>query len=106
MTKQCKVCGKEFQAERATQKYCSAECYGISAYKQREKYQKSRKGKNQRLCHICGQPLPPLYQRICTDCLLKDFKYNKFSSFTYSRLKGRGFTTKKEIQAEIEERGI
>lgn len=102
----CKICGKEFEAKAKTQKYCTAECYGISAYKHRKKYQAEKKAKNQRVCHICKQPLPPFIQKICTDCLLKDFKCNGFSQFTSNRLRGRGYMTKKEIQAEIEKRGI
>lgn len=106
MIKKCKICGKEFETKSKAQKYCTAECYGISAYNLRKKYQAEKKAKNQKVCHICKQPLPPFVQKFCTDCLLKDFKYNGFSQFTSNRLRSRGYMTKEEMQAEIEKRGI
>lgn len=106
MIKKCGICGKEFEAKAKTQKYCTAECYGVFAYNNIKKCNANKKNKNQRVCHICKQPLPPSVQKFCTDCLLKDFKYNGFSQFTSIRLRGRGYKTKEEIQAEIEKRGI
>ena len=73
MVVNCVVCGKEFEAQKSTKKYCSNECLNAS---RRKKY--AEKGRNrgisEKVCPICGKVFTPksaaASQRTCCyDCM-------------------------------------
>ena len=73
MTVKCIICGKEFEAQKSTKKYCSNECLNAS---RRKKYaEKGRiRGISEKVCPICGKTFTPksaaASQRTCCyDCM-------------------------------------
>lgn len=70
----CTVCGKEFEAQKSTKKYCSNACVNAA---RRKKYAEAKaveldphnKGLKEKICPICGQKFTPknasANQRIC-----------------------------------------
>lgn len=73
MIVKCIICGKEFEAQKSTKKYCSNECLNAS---RRKKYaEKGRiRGISEKVCPICGKTFTPksaaASQRICCyDCM-------------------------------------
>ena len=59
MLVKCIVCGKEFEAQKSTKKYCSSSCMNAA---RRKRYTESKqidlKNKEKR-CLICGKPFTP-----------------------------------------------
>ena len=75
----CTVCGKEFEAQKSTKKYCSNECMNAA---RRKKYAEAKaagldphnKGLQEKECPICGKKFIPksaaANQRMCCyDCM-------------------------------------
>ena len=75
----CTVCGKEFEAQKSTKKYCSNECMNAA---RRKKYAEAKaagldphnKGLQEKECPICGKKFIPksaaANQRMCCyDCI-------------------------------------
>ena len=56
MIQKCTICGKEFNAQRSTAKYCSDEC---RAAIKRIKYANREKGIKEKICPICGTHFTP-----------------------------------------------
>lgn len=74
----CVVCGKEFEAQKTTKKYCSNECLNAARrrkWAERERIPKdvSYKG-NTKVCLICGKEFTPKtamanQRQCCYDCM-------------------------------------
>ena len=75
----CTVCGKEFEAQKSTKKYCSNECRNAA---RREKYAEAKamgldphnKGLKEKECPICGKKFTPKSasasnRTCCYDCM-------------------------------------
>ena len=62
----CTICGKEFEAQKSTAKYCSNECRNAA---RRQKYNNPEKVNKEKICPICGNTFSPktgaANQRIC-----------------------------------------
>ena len=77
MIVKCIVCGKEFEAQRATKKYCSNDCMNAMRrvkWATRDKIEKQEQLMPEKECPICGQKFRPknaaANQRICCyDCM-------------------------------------
>ena len=77
MIVKCVVCGKEFEAQRATKKYCSNDCMNAMRrvkWATRDKIEKQEQLMPEKECPICGQKFRPknaaANQRICCyDCM-------------------------------------
>lgn len=77
----CIVCGKEFEAQRSTRKYCSQECINaLRRMKYKEQKQQPSQIKNQpylmpiKHCLICGKEFRPKTpaanaRQCCYDCM-------------------------------------
>ena len=57
MIKQCIICGKDFECQKSTAKYCSKECENASR-RQRRQIRQSM-GEINKYCLICGKPFQP-----------------------------------------------
>lgn len=77
MTVQCVVCGKVFEAQRSTKKYCSNDCCNAmrrQKWANRDKQEKENKLMPEKKCPICEKIFRPknksANQRICCyDCM-------------------------------------
>lgn len=96
MDKICNICGKPYQSDSVSSKYCSHNCRK-AAIRMRYNPVGAR-------CRTCGSALADGRQWWCLDCLLRDYKRNK-SAQAYHRLENRGYT-KESIILEIKKRGI
>ena len=113
--KECKWCGKAFEAVPPCKKYCCDECRkaGRKKYKREHPEQVKTYYKHKiSYCKICGVELPHGRQQYCLNCLLKDYiaarkesrKAHNHLITAYSRLNSRGLD-KELIEYEIEQRG-
>lgn len=77
MIVKCIVCGKEFEAQKSTKKYCSKDCVNAmrrNKWANREKEEKIKKLMPEKICPICGKAFRPknasANQRTCCyDCM-------------------------------------
>ena len=117
--KECKWCGKAFEAVPPCKKYCCDECRkaGVKEVKKIYKREHPEKVKTYykrkiSYCKICGVELPHGKQQYCLDCVLKDYikakeenrKTHEHLVTAYARLSCRGYD-KEMIEYEIEQRG-
>jgi hypothetical protein len=111
--KQCKICGRVFQARQSNYLCCSAECRRENerqlhkGYYDSGKYTFSKikytKPKKIYYCCECGCQLPDGRQKTCLDCLLREYQ-NSRKERPMKLLANRGFD-KAAILYEIELRG-
>lgn len=116
MTKQCVICGKEFEPRYNLvnrQKCCSRECskkqhkiysknYSrTEKERQRQRDWRKEHTKNHTLCRICGKPTVAEYTRnkphyheecVVADCVETLRNGNKLSRAQYQRLYVKGYT--------------
>ena len=62
MIVKCIVCGKEFEAQKSTKKYCSKDCVNAmrrNKWANREKEEKIKKLMPEKICPICGKTFRP-----------------------------------------------
>ena len=113
--KECKWCGKAFEAVPPCKKYCCEECRKAVRKKYKREHPEQVKTYYKRkisYCKICGVELPHGRQQYCLDCLLKDYikakeeckKGHNHLITAYSRLNSRGYD-RELIEYEIEQRG-
>lgn len=111
--KECKWCGKAFEAVPPCKKYCCEECRKeVKKIYKREQVKTYYKRKIS-YCKICGVELPHGRQQYCLNCLLKDYiaarkesrKAHNHLITAYSRLNSRGYD-RELIEYEIEQRGV
>ena len=77
MIVKCAVCGKEFEAQKSTKKYCSNECVNAmrrTRWTNRDKIEKKQQLMPEKECPICNKKFRPknaaANQRICCyDCM-------------------------------------
>ena len=77
MINTCEVCGKEFEAQKSTKKYCCRSCQNKAAWerkKEKEKLLAQGIDSDIRQCIICGKDFKPIdknaNQRMCCyDCM-------------------------------------
>lgn len=117
MTRECMICGKEFETNHGTKKFCSKECAAIN-HRQVAKDWYRIHGKVYRkqsngivLCRICGEPI---YRNVGIrstsimhdECVFKQCKDvlqagEKLSTAQIQRLSARGYTQKEFIEEYI-----
>ena len=77
MIVKCVICGKEFEAQKSTKKYCSQECLNASRrqkWANRPKEEKKQKLMPEKTCVICGATFRPKtsaanQRTCCCDCM-------------------------------------
>ena len=57
MIKQCIICGKDFECQKSTAKYCSRSCENKARARRRKDHQSL--GEIDKYCLICGKPFRP-----------------------------------------------
>ena len=110
--KECKWCGKAFEAVPTCKKYCCDECRKEVKKKYKREHAKTYYKRKISYCKICGVELPHGKQQYCLNCLLKDYikakkeckKGHNHLITAYSRLNNRGYN-RELIEYEIEQRG-
>ena len=95
----CSICGKQFQAQRSTKKYCSKQCENAH---RRIRYQEAKEagldphnmGLKEKECLICGKKFVPKtgsanHRLCCYDCM-PEGKQNSRSDFLDLLRKSQG----------------
>lgn len=104
-TKNCPICGAEFETINSRYIYCSDACrkeadkrrcskrnynYHLTHKYERHLYYKQHYEPVEKYCEGCGKRLDDGRQSWCLDCLLDDYINNK-SKVAYQRLSCRGY---------------
>ena len=104
MMKTCKMCGRQFEEDGTSRKYCCKECSRKAANAQKIEWNTANRTYTRAVayCRICGKPVEPLGHirpRIHDECMIADIlstvsSGNNLSKTQLSRKYRLGLTNK------------